>query len=131
MTEVKQADRMPPTVWGARFIMILQLALSLFPAAIMIGGAVSAPDPELFALLLLPLAIVAFLGWLVFRWSTRRKWVRWSAIAFETIALAGHVITSAVDGEFGWMTVIGLSTLLPLVIVVGLLTPTAGRWFDR
>ncbi|TMR97384.1 hypothetical protein [Nonomuraea basaltis] len=81
--------------------------------------------------MLQPLLVVALMGWLIFRWSSRRKWVRWCAIAFEAIAVGSHLVTVTIDGELGWMTLIDPATLLPLAIVIELLTQSAARWFDR
>ncbi|MFG3441207.1 hypothetical protein ACGF0J_28490 [Nonomuraea sp. NPDC047897] len=132
MTEEVAAERMPATVRAARFLLILQLALGLFGTAIMMPGIVAAlGDPELLVLLLQPVLVVALLGWLIFRWSSRGKWVRWCALAFETVAAGAHLITAAMDGEFGWLSLIHPSTVLPLAIVIELCTPSAARWFVR
>ncbi|MFG1619921.1 hypothetical protein ACGFI3_44830 [Nonomuraea wenchangensis] len=85
--------------------MIVQLAF----------GLAAFSDPRLFALPLRLVGVVVLMGWLVARWSSRRKWVRWCVV----------------DREFGWVTLVHPATLLPLAIVVGLLTPAAARWFDR
>lgn len=132
MTEAIHAEQMPTIVRAVRFIMIVQLAFALFGAAMMMPIIMAAfGDPGLFILLLPPVVVVALLGWLIFRWSSRRKWVRWCAVAFAAVALGGHLIPAAVDGGFGWMTLVRPATLLPLAIVVGSLTPSAARWFDR
>ncbi len=88
-----------------RFIMIVQLAF----------GLAAFSDLRLFALSLRLVGVVVLMGWLVARWSSRRKWVRWCVV----------------DREFGWVTLVHPATHLPLAIVVGLLTPAAARWFDR
>ncbi|WP_143082205.1 hypothetical protein [Nonomuraea wenchangensis] len=85
--------------------MIVQLAF----------GLAAFSDPRLFALSLRLVGVVVLMGWLVARWSSRRKWVRWCVV----------------DREFGRVTLVHPATLLPLAIVVGLLTPAAARWFDR
>ncbi len=123
---------MPATVWAARFIMIVQLAFSLFGIALMTPGAVALfSNPLILGLLLQFLLVAVLLGWLVFRWSSRRKWVRWCALGLEVVALAVHVIRTVLDGEVSWTTLFGLATLLPLGIIVLLLTPPAARWFVR
>ncbi|MGI5284725.1 hypothetical protein ACQEVF_15495 [Nonomuraea polychroma] len=132
MTEVIPAERMPATVRAARVIMTLQLGFSLFLSALLLPGAAAAfTDPLLLVVLLQLLLIVVLMGWLVFRWSSRRKWVRWCAIAFEAFAVSTHLITTTIDGELSWRTLIDLGTILPLAIVITLLTPAAARWFNR
>lgn len=132
MTEAIQAEQMPTIVRAVRFIMIVQLAFGLIGTAIMMPVIVAAfSDPGLLVLLLQPVVVVALMGWLIFRWSSRRKWVRWCAIAFEAVAVGSHLIPATVDREFGWMTLVHPATLLPLAIVIVLLTPSAARWFDR
>ncbi|MEU6723184.1 hypothetical protein ABZ917_05680 [Nonomuraea wenchangensis] len=132
MNEAIQTEQMPTVVRALRLIMIVQLAFGLFSVAIMIPVIVAAfSDPILFVPSLPPVVVVVLMGWLVARWSSRRKWVRWCALAFEVFAVGSHLIVAAVDGEFGWATLVHLATLLPLAIVVGLLTSAAARWFDR
>lgn len=132
VNEATQAEPMPTIVRAVRFIMIVQLAFGLFAIAIMAPVFLAAfSDPRIFVLLLQPVTVVALMGWLIFRWSSRRKWVRWCAVAFEAVAAGSHLILAAVDREFGWMTLVHPATLLPLAIVIGLLTPSAARWFDR
>ncbi|WP_101786308.1 hypothetical protein [Nonomuraea indica] len=131
MTE-DSTERMPGTVRVAGFLVIVQLAFGLFGVAIIMPGIVAAlGDPGLLVLLLQPVLVVALLALLVFRWSSRRKWVRWCAVAFEAVALGLHLTTAAVEGEFGWRTLIHLGAVLPLAIVVGLCVPAAARWFGR
>jgi small-conductance mechanosensitive channel len=130
MTEVKQAEQMTPIVHGARVMIILQMAFGLFLAAIMVVGVLTIPASGIVVQMLLSVMIIAIVGWLIFRWSSRRKWVRWSAVAFETLMLGGNLVASVVDSDFGWMTLVA-GALLPLAIIVGLLTAAAARWFDR
>jgi hypothetical protein len=131
VTEVLPAERMPATVRAARVIMTLQLGFSLFLSALLLPAAVAVfSHPVLLVALLQLLFVVVLTGWLVFRWSSRRKWVRWCAIAFETVAVGSNLILATIDGERGWR-LIDLGTILPLAIVITLLTPTATRWFNR
>ncbi|MET7334841.1 hypothetical protein [Nonomuraea sp. NPDC005650] len=132
MTKVIPAEQMPATVRAARVIMTLQLGVSLLLFAMMLPAAVAAfGNPVLLGVLLRLFLVVVLLGWLVFRWSSRRKWVRWCAVAIEAVAVGSYLITAAIDGEFGWRTLIDLGTVLPLAIVITLFTPAATRWFDR
>ncbi|MFI7701710.1 hypothetical protein [Nonomuraea sp. NPDC049480] len=130
VTKVVPAERMPAAALAARVIMTLQVGLGLLFLAIFLAGAVAAASDAALLVAFLPgLLFVVLQGWLIFRWSSRRKWVRWSAIAIEVVAVGSSVITAVVDGELGGATLAG--QVLPLAIVVLLLTPSAARWFER
>ncbi|WP_433445607.1 hypothetical protein [Nonomuraea sp. CA-141351] len=79
MTEVIQAGRMPATARAARFIMTLEVAFSLVGLAIMIGVAATAFSAPFLLLFLYASSITALMGWLLSRWPSRRKFVRWGA----------------------------------------------------
>ncbi|NUW33737.1 hypothetical protein HTZ77_20190 [Nonomuraea sp. SMC257] len=128
MTDVIPAEPMPGAVRTARGAMILQSGFGLFFFAMM--AAAGAPM-LLVALLPLLLLVVVALGGLAFRCSSRRKWVRWCAVAVEAVTVGGNIAGPVLDGEFGWRTLINLGVVLPLAVVIALLTPSAARWFDR
>ncbi|KAB8190529.1 hypothetical protein FH608_033895 [Nonomuraea phyllanthi] len=130
MTKVVPAERMPTAALAARVVVTLQVGMGLLFAATFLAGAVAVSgDPALLVEFIPGLLLVALLGWLIFRWRSRRKWVRWSAIAIEVVAVGMGVITAAVGGALDWGTLI--RQVLPLAIIVLLLTPSAARWFDR
>ncbi|MDA0634793.1 hypothetical protein OUY22_15315 [Nonomuraea sp. MCN248] len=130
VTKVIPAERMPATALAARVIMTLQVGLGLLFLAIFLAGAVAAAvDAALLVAFLPGVLVVVLQGWLIFRWSSRRKWVRWSGIAIEVVGVGLGVIPTAVEGELGWATLPSL--VLPLAVVILLLTPSAARWFDR
>jgi hypothetical protein len=131
VTEVIPAARMPATVRAARVIITLQLGFSLFLSALLLPAAVVVfSHPVLLVMLLQLLLVVVLAGWLVFRWSSRTKWVRRCAIAFEAVVVGSNLIMTTIDGEPGWR-LIDVGTILPLAIVITLLTPSAAPWFDR
>ncbi|SDK67702.1 hypothetical protein SAMN05421874_11012 [Nonomuraea maritima] len=127
-----QAEKMPAILAATRFVVVVQLAFGLFGAAIMTPlfmGAFS--HPALLVLLMPYVVVLVCMGLLVFRWSSRQKWVRWGGIAFEGVMVGYHLVMAVVHAEFGWMTLVHPSTVLPAAIVIGLLTPSAVRWFVR
>ncbi|MFC5831458.1 hypothetical protein [Nonomuraea insulae] len=131
MTEVIQAEPMPATARSARFMMTLEVAFSLVGLAMMIGTAAAAFSVPFLLLILYVGSITALMGWLLSRWPSRRKFVRWGVIAVEVVAGGGYLAMAALDGDLGWINLLGPNTLLPLAVVVALLMPSAARWFDR
>ncbi|MET9247775.1 hypothetical protein [Nonomuraea sp. NPDC003709] len=129
VTEAIQVEPMPAAVRAARLIMILDVALGLLGIVIMIDIGAAIFSPAYVLQLLYAVLTTALMGWLVFRWSSRRKAVRWVAVALEAVLGGGSLIVRAADGDLTWTTLAGL--LIPLAVVVLLLTPAAGRWFDR
>ncbi|GAA0930974.1 hypothetical protein [Nonomuraea longicatena] len=117
---------MTEIVRTARFVLTIEVAFSLVGVAILTSAAFATFNGSLFLLLLLYTAsITAVMGWLVSRWASRKAWVRWGAIA-AAVASAGGSLVMVEPG-----LVLAPRLLLPLVAVIALLTPPAGRWFDR
>ncbi|HUR09016.1 MAG TPA: hypothetical protein VM347_41205 [Nonomuraea sp.] len=131
MTDAIQAERMPAIVRAGRFIMTLEVAFRLVGIAIMIGSVAFAFSGSFVLLILYTVVITGLMGRLLSRWPSRRKPVRWGAIAVEVVSAGGYLIMNAIDGDLGWMRLIATSTLFPLAVVATLLTPSATRWFDR
>lgn len=111
--------------------MTLEVAFSLVGLAMMIGTAAVAFSVPFLLLILYAGSITALMGWLLSRWPSRRKFVRWGVIAVEVVAGGGYLAMAALDGDLGWINLLGPNTLLPLAVVVALLLPSAARWFDR
>ncbi|MGV9384363.1 hypothetical protein ACWDRB_51705 [Nonomuraea sp. NPDC003707] len=130
VTENAQAEFMPVAVRAARFILILDVAVSLlaFGFSYAVVGAFSG---EYLLLLLFPVLAMALLAWLIFLWPSRRKAVRWGVVAIEVVLSGGNLITKAINGDLGWTALLAPGVLFPLAVVVLLLTPAAARWFDR
>ncbi|MFI7633681.1 hypothetical protein [Nonomuraea sp. NPDC049400] len=97
----------------------------------MIGCCVLEPSSAAILPLLPQGAITALEGWSLSRWMSRRKPVRWGVVAIEVASVGAHLTLVAIDGDFGWTSLLSLSVLLPLAVVIPLLTPPAARWFDR
>jgi len=122
---------MPATVQAALILLGLQAAFSLVGAVFMVVGVIADFSGPRLLLLLCGMAIIGLMGWLMSRWRSRRKPVRWGAIAVEVAVSCGYLVLAMVDGELHWATLLGPGGLLPFSVVVLLLLPPAGRWFDR
>lgn len=122
---------MPAVVRAGQFIMTLEMAFSLVGLAIMIGTVAFAFSGAFVLLMLYTVVITALMGWLLSRWPSRRKPVRWGVIGVEVVAAGGYLIMNAIDGDLSWIRLIAPSTLFPIAVVATLLTPSATRWFDR
>ncbi|MFC4117964.1 hypothetical protein [Nonomuraea zeae] len=131
MTEVIKAEQMPATVRAARLIMTIEVAFGLVSLAMMIGVAAADFSPGF--LLLIPCAALfpALMGWVLSRWPSRRKYVRWSAVAVDVAACGLYVTTAAIHDDLDWVVLLSPSTFLPVAVVIVMLTPSAGRWFAR
>ncbi|MEV5499724.1 hypothetical protein AB0M50_30425 [Nonomuraea fuscirosea] len=126
------AEPMPALVRAARVVLIVQVAASVLGLVVM-GGvlAAAASAPSLFLLLfLLPAVVLVVMVWLVLRWSSRRSFVRWAAVAVEAVLGGGNLVSMLVAGRFVWAS-LPLSVLLPLGVAGALLTAPAARWFNR
>ncbi|MEV0350112.1 hypothetical protein AB0H88_30410 [Nonomuraea sp. NPDC050680] len=130
MTDAVQVEPMPAFMRAARFVMTLDVAFSLVGLAIVIGTLAFGFSWPFLLLLLYSAVITALMCWLLSRWSSRRKLVRWGVIAVEVVSAGGSLLANAIDGGLGWPTLVS-AALVPLVLVIMLLTPSATRWFDR
>ncbi|GAA3260940.1 hypothetical protein [Nonomuraea helvata] len=129
MADVLRAERMPVPVRAARFVLTLQVAFGIAGVAFSVI-ALASVGAAFIPLLLFQVAITSLEGWLLSRWPSRRKPVRWGAVAVEVVSAAALLAIVAIDGDVGWAGVLP-RVLFPLAVVIPLLTPPAGRWFDR
>ncbi|MEV4089728.1 hypothetical protein AB0J43_56630, partial [Nonomuraea fuscirosea] len=98
------AEPMPGLVRAARVVLIVQVAASVLGLVVM-GGvlAAAASAPSLFLLLfLLPAVVLVVMVWLVLRWSSRRSFVRWAAVAVEAVLGGGNLVSMLVADRFVW-----------------------------
>ncbi|MEV0596361.1 hypothetical protein [Nonomuraea cavernae] len=132
MTQVTEATRMPFAATSARFIVTLQVAFavvgfSLFGMAILMHGLFELGPILYFAI---GVAFIVLLGRLMSRWRSRLRRVRWVTVGLETAIAAGQVVALAIDPGITVGSLIG-ATVCPAVVVVLMLVPATGRWFDR
>jgi hypothetical protein len=64
------------------------------------------------------------------RWSSRRRWVRWSVVGVEALVCASYLLTLAFD-DLTVSSLVSTNVAFPALTVAFLLTPGSGRWFDR
>ncbi|NJP89184.1 hypothetical protein HCN51_06940 [Nonomuraea sp. FMUSA5-5] len=127
-TQDTRVDQVPPTALIARYILTFQAACGVVGTALAAYLLLSSGLATVFLLLLLASAAFAALSWLLAaRWTSRRRMVRWGAVAVE-VAVCGVALAAA--GSGGGVGPLAWS-VLPVAAVVLLLTPSAGRWFDR
>lgn len=104
--------------------MILQAALLLVNVAAMVVYTWPSPDIlPAWLFLTYSVFLLTLVAWLLWRWSTRRKRVRWVTVALQAVILAFNSDSNS-SGSWLWLW-------LPLVVIVALLLPAASRWFDR
>lgn len=119
VTEISGAERVSVVIRAARFIIILQAALLLVNLAYLVVSTPSFANPVVWLYLAHYVVLLTLVAWLLRRWSTRRKRVRWVTVALQTVILA-------FSSSYSWIWL-----CLPLVVIVALLLPAATRWFDR
>ncbi|GAA3662737.1 hypothetical protein GCM10022224_028380 [Nonomuraea antimicrobica] len=121
--------RMPGTVKAAQYVLTFQMAFGLVGFAAGIGGFFA----TFHWMLLIPLGYAAVslstVGWLLSRWSTRRRAVRRLIVGVETAYIAGGLALRAMDPGLTWRDMIVVVAGFPLVAIVLMLLPPAGRWF--
>ncbi|MGP4099782.1 hypothetical protein [Nonomuraea sp. KM90] len=125
-TAAPATDRMPIAVKTAQYVMTFEVAFGLAGTALML--VVFAPSFEW--PLLLPLAYVTALlsaiGWQLSRWRRRRRMLRWEIAAVQVVSMASNLTDAAVYSELTWSKLINP---FPLIIIIAMLLPSAGRWF--
>jgi hypothetical protein len=77
----------------ARFVLTIEVALSLVGLAIVTSAAFATFSGPLFLLLLYTASITALMGWLLSRWTSRKAWVRWGSIAVAVAPAGGSFVT--------------------------------------
>ncbi|MFB4272068.1 hypothetical protein [Nonomuraea sp. GTA35] len=106
------------------------MAFGLVALAITLAGFFSTFDAGILPVLVYVAGTVALLGWLLGRWSSRRKYVRWAIISVHLLQIGVTVLDLVLFSTVTWDAVLG-SRLLTLVVIVPLLLSSAGRWFSE
>ncbi|GAA3818271.1 hypothetical protein GCM10022226_43530 [Sphaerisporangium flaviroseum] len=130
MSEPHKVDLMPREVTTARWVMWVQVALSLL-ALVLLGfaltSAIDLSGGGLLLLLGLGIVTTILLGVLAARYPSRRRWVRITAFVVEGLLILDWGYNVASD-----FTVTSLfNVILPVIVVILLSRPAASAWFDR
>jgi hypothetical protein len=127
---------MPAPLRAARVIMALQFVLGLvglifgwLGTASALGMNASGGLP-LAGLMVFLTSTLALQAWLMGRLDSRMRWVRRAVLGFEALVISTDVILGALDPG---LTVRSFLAVLPLptIVIVLLLLPSSGTWFDR
>lgn len=121
---------MPGTLKAAQLIITLEVAFGLVGLAITLAGFFSTFDGGILPALIYAAVRVALLGWLLSRWSSRRKYLRWAIIAAHLLEIGATILDRVLFSTVTWNAVFGTNFLTWAVIVL-LLLPSAGRWFSE
>jgi hypothetical protein len=121
--------RMPVLVRAVTFVMALQFAFALVGLTFALFGVIS--SLPVLGLVLLLAATLAAQGWLMRHLRSRRHWVRWAVVGFEVFVITTELIVEATDPGLTARTFMRAVLSLPSIVIILLLLPSAGRWFDR
>ncbi|MEV0821363.1 hypothetical protein [Nonomuraea rubra] len=130
-TQDVNVHSMPVTAHIARFILTLQLGVGFGVIALGIFASIGSGFTGPYLLLLLASATGTALLWLlVARWPSRKKSVRWGAIAIQAASFALLLALPLLDGGIdSYSRLIG--SVVPVATIILLAVPSTGRWFDR
>jgi hypothetical protein len=132
----EEVARMPGLVRAATVVLALQFVFGLIglifgwmALASVLGTGASGALP-VGGLMVVLTATLASQAWLMRRLGGRRRWVRWAVVGLEAFMVITDLTLRALDPG---LTVRSFLVALPLptVVIVLLLLPAAGRWFDR
>lgn len=122
---------MSATAHIARFIMALQMGGGLAGIALMIYVVFASGFIPALLLLLLAQAAVTALLWLLWaRWPSRKKSVRWGAIAIAAASCVLVLALPMLDSGIGSLSTL-VGSVVPAATIILLAVPSTGRWFDR
>ncbi|WP_214325127.1 hypothetical protein [Nonomuraea sediminis] len=123
---------MPKVVSAARFIVTLQVAFAIV-ALLISGSLMLAGGIDWLPALILSggIALTVALGLVMGRFDTRRRLIRWSMIALQVVAATAYLGPMVADSSVRILRLLSPNALLPAAVIVLLLLPAAGRWFDR
>jgi hypothetical protein len=127
---------MPGLVRAVRVIMAIQFVFGLIglifgwmALAAVLGTGASGGLPA-GGLLVFLTATLALQAWLMRLLDSRRHWVRWAVVAFEVFVITTDMILEALDPGLTARSFLAILSL-PTAVIVLLLLPAAGSWFDR
>jgi hypothetical protein len=129
VAEVEKNERMSLAVKSAQFIMIVQGALGLLSGVLLIAPlAALGGKGDVLTSLVLGLSVVTavLIGWWAGKWISRRRRVRIAALGLECLMALTYVSGRTLDPPPNMY-----SLVLPVVVLLVLLLPSAKAWFDR
>lgn len=123
-------NKAPGTLKAAQLIIMIEVAFGLVGLAVAVAGFFFAFDWGHLPALIYAVASTALLGWLSGRWSSRRTYVRWAIVAVHLLVIGAAVLDLVIFSTVTWQAMFGRNILAWAVIVL-LLLPSAGRWFNE
>jgi hypothetical protein len=123
--------RMPVLVRAVTFVMALQFVFALVGLTFALFGVITSGSLPASGLVLILAATLAAQGWLMRHLGGRRHWVRWAVVGFEVFVITTELIVEATDPGLTARTFMRAVLSLPSIVIILLLLPSAGRWFDR
>ncbi|MDX3104271.1 hypothetical protein [Nonomuraea angiospora] len=130
MANTVKAPAMPGTIKAAQFIITLDAAFCLVGLALTLVGFFSTFNSGILPALIYAAGRSALLGWLLSRWPSRRRYLRWVIVAAQSLVIGATVLDSALFSTVTWKAIFG-SQLLTWAVIVLLLLPSAERWFNE
>jgi hypothetical protein len=78
---------------------------------------------------LLVMAIVAFL--LAWGFLKGKRWAWWLGVIFAVLNILGSIVSAVGTGTLSGVATLGISILIPVIILIYLLLPTTKAWFTQ
>ncbi|MFG1947688.1 hypothetical protein [Nonomuraea sp. NPDC048826] len=130
MTDAPSAP-WPLTMRAAYAALTLQMAFGLIALAVGVGGAVATMHLALGAYAAAWVALMALTALIMVRFPRRERRVRWGAVALQAAMITVHLAITAIDPGLEVRSFLAMEVFVPAFVIALLLTPAAGRWFDR
>lgn len=131
MSEPHGIEAMPQSVSVARICMWIQAGMGLFGLFLLLILLGSAPEAAVGGALLIaltiPAATILLIGFLAFRISSRRGWVRTTALIVEFLLILLGIWELVGEASLGRV----LSVLVAAVVFGQLVKSSSATWFDR
>ncbi|GAA1747684.1 hypothetical protein [Nonomuraea bangladeshensis] len=121
---------MPITLKAVRILITIQVAFGLVGAGLFLALFFSSFAWQYLLVLAFVAGSTALLGWLLSQWNSRRIYLRWSLVAMQVVPAGVEVVDMVLYSTVDWRSV-AVGNSLGWVVVVLLLLPSAGRWFDK
>jgi hypothetical protein len=132
MSEPYKPELMPQAVKTARLLMWIQVAIPLLGFVVLfiffLGGSTGIGGLGILPfVLILSLAITVLVGVLAASCTSRKRWVRITALVIESLMILEEGYGLVTGPSFNGL----ISLTLAVVVVVQLSRPVASAWFDR